>query len=128
MPIETHIDKARRLIVSKVIGNFSIADIVTSIDTAIHHPDFTPGFDVLSDHSDIGQPMTPLQMEQTIGFLRSIAASIGGARWAVIATQPASYGMMRMLSVYAKSIPLDVRAFHTQIEAENWLASERSSD
>jgi hypothetical protein len=33
--------------------------------------------------------------------------------------------MMRMLSVHAEEVPLDVRVFATPDEADQWLASPR---
>ena len=48
-----------------------------------------------------------------------------GDRWAIVATVPASYGMMRMLSVHAERVPMDARVFERAEDAESWLDSPR---
>jgi hypothetical protein len=121
MPIQVRIDKRQRLVVAKVVGDFTIEDIVKGVDDSVNDPDFEPGFDVLSDHSKIGTPITVTQAKQMVAHLESLSHLMAGTRWAVVASKPASYGMMRMLAVLAERVPMKVEVFQTLDEAQAWL-------
>ena len=121
MTIESHVDEERRCIFAKVSGKFTIQEIVETINKSVQDPKFRPGFSVLSDHSQVREPITAQQAEQTIEHLVNLSDSMAGSRWAVVTTTAASYGMMRMLSVLAERVPMEVQVFSSQSEAEVWL-------
>lgn len=120
MAIRTQVDAARRLVLAEIVGEFSLDDILGAIDASVADPAFRPGFDVLSDHVRTARPIAVDELRRMTEHLRSIPA-MAGARWAVVVGQPASYGMMRMLSVLAERIPIEVAIFETLEEAEHWL-------
>ena len=66
-------------------------------------------------------PVTPSQAKQMVEHLVNLADVFAGTRWAVVTSQPASYGMMRMVSVHAERVPMDVRIF-SSLEAAESLA------
>lgn len=41
----------------------------------------------------------------------------------MVTREPASYGMMRMMSVLVERVPMEVQIFETIEEAEEWLGS-----
>jgi hypothetical protein len=125
MPILVQVDTRRRLVVAKVLGDFTIEEIVKGIDDSVNDPNFEPGFDVLSDHSEIGTPISVTQAKQMIAHLESVSHLMAGARWAVVAPKPASYGMMRMLAVLAERVPMKVEVFQTLDEAQAWLSGPK---
>jgi len=128
VPITFTVDPARRLVQATVVGDFDTADIVRVITGAADHPDFMPGFGILSDHWEIGEPMTPAQLRDLTGLLRQLADRFAGGRWAVVTTKPASYGMMRALSMLTSDGPMRVEVFKTMEEAEEYLSSARNRD
>ena len=128
MPITFTVDPARRLVQTAVIGDFDTADIVRVITGAADHPDFMPGFDILSDHREVGEPITPKQLRDLTELLRQLSDRFAGGRWAVVASKPASYGMMRALSTLTSEGSLRVEVFKTMEEAEEFLASARNPD
>lgn len=121
MPLEYRIDRERRRIVVTVTGDFTMEEIVALIDTSTTDPDFEPGFDVLSDHTGVGRVITPAQAQGMVAHLRSISERVAYARWAVVATKAASYGMLRMVAALAEAVPMTVEVFSTVEEAEAWL-------
>jgi len=121
MPISLRLDRAKRLVVLEVEGNFSLSDSLKAIDTAIAAPGFERGFNVLSDHRRIAEPIGTDEMLRVISHLGLRAPQLASTRWAIVASQPASYGMMRMLSVHAKRVPLEVQVFRSRERAEAWL-------
>ncbi len=128
MPITFRVDPTRRLVQTTVIGDFETADIVRVITGAASHPDFEPGFDILSDHREIGEPITPAQLRDLTGLLRELSDRFAGGRWAVVTTKPASYGMMRALSMLTSDGSLQVEVFKTMEEAEAHLAPRSTGD
>lgn len=124
MPITQRVDRERRRVVVEVWGRITVKDILRAIDLAIADPDFEPGFDFLSDHRRVERPLTTRQAKRTAAHLESHRADMAHARWAVVTGNPASYGMIRMLAVYAEKVPVTVRAFKRMEEAEAWLAEK----
>lgn len=128
MPIESHIDEERSRVVATVDGDFTLDEILEAIDRAVRDPRFRPGFAVLSDHTAVGEPLTPRQARQMVDHLESLAEFLAGSRWAVVTSKPASHGMLRMVSALAAHVPVDVRVFSTHEEAEAWLSPPEASE
>lgn len=125
LPITFSVLPARRLVQTRVVGDFDAAEIFQTISGVTSHPDYEPGFDILSDHREIGEPITPGQLKDLTGLLRQLADRFAGGHMAVVTTKPASYGMMRALSMQSIEGSLQVEVFKTMEEAEEYLASVR---
>jgi hypothetical protein len=126
MPVDFKIDTERRLIVATVFDEISDTDIIETLNSSISDPDFEPGFNVLSDHTRITRPITTEQVKLMVGHMESLSDHLAGARWAIVTNSPASYGMMRMLSVFAERVPIELQVFRDADEANRWLASTKS--
>ncbi|MDX1430220.1 MAG: STAS/SEC14 domain-containing protein [Rhodothermales bacterium] len=123
MPIEVRVDTGARLIRATLSGEVSFEEMALAVNQSVQHPDVAPGFNVFSDHRELAEPATRLQLEQLVDHLTRFKDKMGGARWAVV-THPgsASYGMMRMLGFLAEAVPMVVRPFSDETEALAWLA------
>ncbi|MEJ2054430.1 MAG: hypothetical protein P8X42_10955, partial [Calditrichaceae bacterium] len=103
----------RSYIHQRLSANFDI--------TAVNHPDFKPGFNVLSDHTQIKKSITTKQVQALSSHIQKLKPYLADTRWAVLTAKKSSYGMMRMLSVYLESIPVELEVFYKLEEAEAWL-------
>ena len=112
----------------RVYGEFTHDEIVETINRCVRDPEFRPGFKVLSDHTAVKVPVTPSQAKQMVEHLVNLADAFAGTRWAAVTSLPASYGMMRMVSVHAERVPLEVQIFSSLEEAEAWLDSVEEGD
>ncbi len=122
MPITHTVDTERRRIVFAVSGTLTTQDMLAAVDTAVLSAG--PGaYSVLSDHSAIATPATTEQLQALVSHLTKYRTHFGGNRWAVVVGQPASFGMMRMLGVFAERIPIQVGVFDGPAEAIRWLES-----
>ena len=121
MPITFWIEKEKRRIRAEVFGTISTEDILNAIKGAINHPDFKPGYNILSDHTRINEAITKAQVLTTAFNLKDFAKYVSGAKWAVVTSKQVSYGMMNMLSVYLEIIPMKLQAFYSFADAEKWL-------
>jgi len=126
MPVDFKIDTERRLVVATVFDEISDTDIIETLNSSVSDPDFEPGFNVLSDHTRITRPITTEQVKLMVGHMESLSDHLAGARWAIVTNSPASYGMMRMLSVFAERVPIELQVFRDADEANRWLASTKS--
>ena len=120
MPIEYTIDLSRRLIRATIVGNFTTEEALACVGGAVAEVG-EKGFNILSDHREIGTPATREQLEAMIGKLSALRSTVAGANWAVVVGKPSSYGMMRMLRVLAQRVPIRVEIFESMEEAESWL-------
>ena len=119
MPISHELDHARRLVRAAVRGDFTADNMLRTVSDAAREAG-EPGWNVLSDHREIGEPATREQLEQLVGHLAVLRRYFQGSRWAVVVARPASYGMMRMLQVLAERVPMTVRVFVDAARAERW--------
>jgi hypothetical protein len=121
LPIKTWIDKDKKRIHSIVSGVVSLEEMLNTITTTVNHPDFKPGFNVLSDHTQIKKTITTKQVQALSSHIQKLKPYLADTRWAVLTAKKSSYGMMRMLSVYLESIPVELEVFYNLEEAEAWL-------
>ncbi|MEW6674202.1 MAG: hypothetical protein AB1427_21110 [Thermodesulfobacteriota bacterium] len=122
MPIKIWIEKDQKRVRVVVTGTFSTDDIFQAIDRIRDDPDFESGFAILSDHTGIDTAITPTQAQSTAAHIEQLSRHFAGAKWAVVTQKDASYGMMRMLSVYLETVPVYLQVFRSFEEAEDWLA------
>ncbi|UCD81599.1 MAG: hypothetical protein JSW26_09310 [Desulfobacterales bacterium] len=127
MPIKYWIDKDHRCVRAIVSGEFTIDDIFQAIKDSTEDVDFEPGFDVLSDHTNVGEPLTTQQATQLSSYLKNMSSVMAHARWAVVTKDPASFGMMRMLSVFLQEVPMVLKIFETLEEGEKWLFQSKEN-
>jgi hypothetical protein len=121
MPIRYWIDKDRRLVRFTLSGVFSTREMFDAVGGALRDPKIEKGFDVLSDHSRIERFITTPEVTDLVQFIAGFNSLMKDAKWAVITRHPASYGMMRMLSVYLENIPMKLRLFESEDDALDWL-------
>ena len=128
MPIKYRIDKGNRIIFAEVEGDFTLEDIIKTINSVVSDRDFRSGFNVLSDHRKIGEPATTQQMQGMAAHLESLSYAYGGTKWAMLVSKEASYGMMRMLSALVENVPIELRVFRDMEEALTWLREKQISE
>lgn len=121
MPIRVWIEPERRLVRIVIEGDSTTEDILASIDRAVSDPDTRPGFNILSDHRAVGEPLTTPQAHAMVARMESLKEAMSGCRWAVVTSKAASIGMMRMLAVLLNRIPMTIEVFGSMDEAERWL-------
>lgn len=120
MPISYQLDRDARLVRATVQGDFTAHDILACVSGAAADAE-EPGWNVLSDHREIGEPATRGQVELLVEQLAALRRFFGGARWGVIVSKPASFGMMRMLGAMAERVPMDIHVFRDAEHAEWWV-------
>ena len=122
MPITFKINQSKKRVEAKVSGNFSFDDITNTMKNAIQDPDFENGYNILSDHTEIDNIITTTQLHSTLELLQTLSKYFENSKWAIVTKKMASYGMMRMLSMKAENLPLQINVFNNYEEAEKGLS------
>ena len=120
MPITHTVDRDRRRITFDVAGTLRIDEMLAAVDSALESAG-AGTYTVLSDHRQLLTAATTTQLHTLIAHLATHRAHLGDSRWGVVVAQPASFGMMRMLSVLAEEIPIEVGVFKDLTAASEWL-------
>ena len=121
MPIEIWIDTAKHRVHSVLEGRVTFDEMIQAIDSCVEDPSFRNGIDILSDHTGLEKPIETDEAQRLAAHLRRLRDRFTGSRWAVVTKMQASFGMMRMLSVFLERIPMHLQVFYSIIEAERWL-------
>jgi hypothetical protein len=127
MPVTHTIDRAERIVRLTVTGALSIDEMRRTVDAVVAETEGEGGFCVLSDHRGLSTPSTPAQLEALVEYMHIAGRPFHRARWAVVTSNPASYGMMRLLMVIAERVPILVNVFEDMESAEHWLRTSRET-
>jgi hypothetical protein len=122
MGINYSIDSEARIVRLTHVGSSAIEEYEATLTAIFRSPLYRPGFGFLVDRRGFEAPPSSF-VQQLVSFLQRNRGSVAGARWAVVASTPAGYGMARvgqMLAEAAEHVVI-VDAFRSVAEAEAWL-------
>ena len=125
MPIEKWIDTEKNRVHAVLSGSVALHEMVLAFDSSMEDPRFQDGMDILSDHTRLDKPIGTDEAKQLASHLQQLQKHFAGARWAVVTKMKASYGMMRMLSIFLEKVPIYLQVFYSFVEAEKWLSRPR---
>ena len=122
MPITQRVDKDARRVLFEISGEFSTGEIIQVVSQALTHPDFEPGFNVLSDHTGVTRVIERDQLQATAHLLEKFSTALTGAKWAVIVgNSELQWGMLRMLAGFSSGVPVEIQLFRDEVAAIEWL-------
>jgi hypothetical protein len=105
-----------------VEGEFTFAEISSTIRAIATAPELPDAFTALSDHTRVVRPITSAQLVGLVSIMEEFPGRFANVRWAVVSTRPASYGMMRVLAARADlALGMRVRVFFDVHRATRWL-------
>lgn len=81
---------------------------------------YRPGYHIISDRSGMDGPPTAGFVREVADYLRA-RPELRGGRWAIVAPDPAGYGMGRMTEALIQLSGVEARSFHTMGAAVAWL-------
>ncbi len=122
MPIHFTIDAAEDRIDTTVTGPLLDADPIDYLTEVLEHPDYRPGMSVLVVCRDVrlGRFSTEA-IRQLAHFTRAAERHLGDCRIALVAAQPAIFGLARMYQM-RRSPRYALEVFRDEAEARDWLA------
>jgi hypothetical protein len=125
MPISYEVDTHRRIVRLLYERDPNFRDWASAMDDATRAPGYEPGFGFLFDRRSV-PPATSEHIRAAVAWIGQHRAQVAGSRWAVVVTDPASYGMTRMGQALAEGLPVQLRVFKDVDEAVFWLLQPRA--
>lgn len=122
MPVSSVIEVERRLIITLGEGRITFAEITANQDRLLKDPEFDSSFDQVIDVT--AAEVLDLTMGEAITVAERRILSAKSKR-AVVATEPAVYGMFRLMEVYHER-HAEVQVFYNLQSALDWLAVGRA--
>ena len=116
------IDAAAGIVVIAGPDGASPVAFQQTLRTILDDPDYKPGYGFLRDRRGFRLPPTGL-VHGVASFIRESEA-LAGSRWAIVVSDPANYGMMRMLSILSEVAEMEI--FEDPATATSWLAGDGS--
>jgi hypothetical protein len=129
VPTFTRYDHAARLAFLEARGEVSREEATNQIravcaelaDLSLRHP--TGEYGVLLDTRESRTVPMPADIIAVLDEIGRHAPAPSPSRWAILATEPAHYGMGRLFETHAEARGIDVRVFATLESAVAWLSS-----
>lgn len=106
-------------------GNTTFQEWASAMDALRADAAFRPGFHVISDRSAMDGPPTTRFVREVADYLLA-RPELRGGRWAIVAPDPAGYGMSRMTEALIQLSGVEAQSFHTIEAAMAWLDGKGS--
>jgi hypothetical protein len=126
VPITYQIDLAKRTIRTKAVGYLTLQEVIDHFRTLKQDPQCPERADVFLDLSGVDSLPETSQISLVVNELKRIRAKRRFEACAILATNDALFGMMRMFEVRAEDFFRVTRTFRIATEAEAWLVSQQS--
>ena len=127
MPVTYKIDKMNRLIRTRCYGKVTIEEVLEHFRLLGEDSGVPDQVDVLLDSSEQTSVPEKENLRQVIEAIGKIRGRVHFGALAIVATNTALFGMLRMFEVFAEPYFSESCVFRTLDEAETWLASRRTT-
>ena len=130
MPTYTRFDDTARLAVLEAHGEVTRDQAVAQFrDVCVELAersarDPTTRYGVLLDTRQAATVPTPADIVAVLEEISRHGAALPRSRWALLAREPAHYGMGRLFSVYAEGRGIELGVFDTSDSAIAWLLAQ----
>jgi hypothetical protein len=123
MGITYVVDHARRRVLARAEGLLTFPDIAAHIDAEIR--DRPPSYQELFDATGATTDLTAEQVQTMVQHTYQALQKEPVGEVAIVATEPATFGLSRMYSILCEQTGPRVEVFRSVADAEHWLDSRR---
>jgi hypothetical protein len=127
MSITYTIDQDRQIIFTEILGKITLQDVLEHFRMLKTDHNVPPNLDVLLDLRQTKSIPSTQQIELITEEIHHLQSKIAWRYCAIVASEPALYGMARVLGVIAEKIFSEIQVFYTYDEAIIWLESKINS-
>ena len=124
MPVTYQIDRDRQLIHTKCSGPVTIEEVVAHFHTLEHDPACPPRLNVLLDLTSQTSIPKKQNLQDVVGEIKRVHATVEFGACAIVARQDALFGMLRMFEVFAQKFFRLTYVFRKIEDAQEWLAAQ----
>jgi hypothetical protein len=127
MSITYTIDQDRKILYTTIVGHITLQDVQEYFRILKEDQNVPPHLDGSLDLRETKTIPTTQQIEEITKEIRQLQSKTTWGFCAIAASEPALYGMIRVLEVIAQTMFSDIRVFYTYDEAKIWLDSKVNS-
>ena len=128
MPITYEIDQARRLIVTRCVGQTELREVMKHFEDLVKDPACPPVLDVLLDLSEMTAVPDSGQLHVAAAATAKAREHIEFDHCAIITATESTRGLAMVWEMFARQSFHATGVFRTFEEARGWLASSRVHD
>jgi hypothetical protein len=118
LPITYKIDPEQRLVVTRIWGPATEAEVAEHNRSLRTDPQFNPHYRQLADLSGVTEFLVSTKVIQETAHDQYFAP---GVRRAFVAPDDAGFGMARMFALHAEGLGQTIHVFRDRASAEAWL-------
>jgi hypothetical protein len=126
MPITYQIDKARKLVRTKCVGDVTFNEVMEHFQALCRDPDCPQRLDVLLDLSELNAIPDPQQIREVSNTIGDIRDRVEFNACAIVARSDVLFGMARMFASLAENQFHATNVFRTVDQGEMWLISHKA--
>lgn len=121
-------DREAGLIRTRCTGNVLFEEVIGHFRELESDPSIPARLDVLLDLTEMQSLPDRTKLRMVAGAVSGLKKKLEWGAWAIVATNDALYGMIRVFEVFSEDNVERSAVFRDLDEAERWLASIRSGD
>jgi hypothetical protein len=127
VPITYKIDADKRTIRTKCFGHVTLPEVINHFRTVAQDPETPKRRNVFLDLSELDSNSLPDsgELSTVVNELKRISGEPRLGACAILATNDALFGMMRMFEVLSERLFRVIQTFRTAEDAEAWLVSHQ---
>ena len=110
-----------------IVGHITLQDVQEYFRILKEDQNVPPHLDGFLDLRETKTIPTTQQIEGITNEIRQLQSKITWGFCAIVASEPALFGMSRVLGVIAEAMFSDIQVFYTYDEAKFWLESKVNS-
>jgi hypothetical protein len=124
--MEYQFDPATKILRVTGSGPVTLEEVMAYFAAMEADPALPRNLDLLLDFSSVTTLPLNEELWAVVGEIKRIRNTRTFGNCAILATNEALFGMMRMFETFAEGFFRSVRTFRKESEAASWLASQRS--
>ena len=121
MPHSTKLDSELGVVVIRYHGAIDLEEFRHVLDELKMLPGRRPGLKLLSDFRASETPQSGDEIRPLAEYARPTHQAYGATKWAHIAPNTLTYGLVRMYAALTQEAPVTVQVFKDVGEVDDWL-------
>src|SRR5262249_27060997 len=118
MPVSWRIDEGVAFLESDETA--TVEEWKAAIDALVADP-WVPGTGLVHDRPRLGRTPAPIEVRAAADYVSAKQSALGRARWAIVVSSPAGYGMARVGEALLDASDITLRTFYDLDSAEAWV-------